>query len=246
MPNVFLSIIIPAYNEASTISTSLSTVVSYLQKKSWFWEIIVVDDGSVDETVQKVSEMALLNDNIKMCISSSNQGKGDAVKKGMLFAKGEWRFLCDADLSMPISNIEHFFSNQDHIPYYDLTLGSRELPASKRYNEPWQRHMFGRLFNLFVKLFMFKGIEDTQCGFKMFSAASSKAIFPLLSLKGFAFDVEAIFIANKLGFSVGEVGIEWHHRRGSKVSFISGAKAFFDVLTLRVRYLFRKDKSDFK
>ena len=144
MPNVFLSIIIPAYNEASTISTSLSTVVSYLQKKSWFWEIIVVDDGSVDETVQKVSEMALLNDNIKMCISSSNQGKGDAVKKGMLFAKGEWRFLCDADLSMPISNIEHFFSNQDHIPYYDLTLGSRELPASKRYNEPWQRHMFGR------------------------------------------------------------------------------------------------------
>ena len=152
-----ISVVIPTFNRISLVARAIDSV---LKQSLNPYEIIVVDDGSVDETVQKVSEIALLNDNIKMCISSSNQGKGDAVKKGMLFAKGEWRFLCDADLSMPISNIEHFFSNQDHIPYYDLTLGSRELPASKRYNEPWQRHMFGRLFNIFVKLFMFRYMKS--------------------------------------------------------------------------------------
>ena len=142
---MFLSIIIPAYNESNRINKTVNELIDYFDNKKYKWEIIVVDDGSIDETRNEVSKIVKSDNRVKLIFSKKNFGKGDAVGKGMLEANGEWRFLCDADLSMPIGNIERFISYTNK---YDLIIGSREVIGSNRYDEPFYRHLYGKLFNL--------------------------------------------------------------------------------------------------
>jgi dolichyl-phosphate beta-glucosyltransferase len=144
-------------------------------------------------------------------------------------AFGEWRFLCDADLSMPIDNLARFFAGVDGHPEYDVAIASREAPGARRFNEPKSRHVKGRLFNYAVKILALRGIEDTQCGFKLFSAESATRLFTHQSLDGWAFDVELLVMAKKAGFGVGEVPIDWYYGEGSKMTLAKGIVAVLDV-----------------
>ena len=242
---MFLSIIIPAYNESNRINKTLNELIGYFDKKKYKWEIIVVDDGSIDETRNEVSKIVKSDNRVKLIISKKNFGKGDAVGKGMLEANGEWRFLCDADLSMPIGNIERFISYTNK---YDLIIGSREVIGSNRYDEPFYRHLYGKLFNIFVKILIFSEIQDTQCGFKLFRGKAAENIFSKQLIRGFAFDVESIFIAKGLNYSICETGIEWHHSQGSKVTLSKGIRALIEVINIKINDLrgkYNLNKNDY-
>jgi len=188
----------------------------------------VVNDGSSDSTASIVVKLSESDGRIKL-IDLPHGGKGSAVRRGMDEARGEWRFLCDADLSMPIDNLARFFVGVDGHPEYDVAIASREALGSRRFNEPKSRHVKGRLFNYAVKILALRGIEDTQCGFKLFSAESATKLFPHQSLDGWAFDVELLVMAKKAGFGVGEVPIDWYYGEGSKMTLAKGIVAVLDV-----------------
>jgi hypothetical protein len=149
----------------------------------------------------------------------------------MLEARGAWRFLADADLSMPISELKRFLDAAAEGA--DLVVGSREANGARRLREPRSRHVIGRVFNWAVKVLVLRGIEDTQCGFKLFSARAAQMLFPLQQLEGFGFDVEILFLARRAGLVIREIPITWVYGRESKVSVTSGARAFLDLLTVR-------------
>ena len=188
----------------------------------------MVNDGSSDSTVSIVVKLSESDGRIKL-IDLPHGGKGAAVRRGMDEARGEGRFLCDADLSMPIDNLVRFFAGVDGHPEYDVAIASREAPGARRFNEPKSRHVKGRLFNYAVKILALRGIEDTQCGFKLFSAESATRLFPHQSLDGWAFDVELLVMAKKAGFGVGEVPIDWYYGEGSKMTLAKGIVAVLDV-----------------
>lgn len=242
---------IPAYNEEVRIASTVEALISYLSvwsgestasSGSRSWDLIVVSDGSTDSTASIVSEIGASNDHVRL-IDAPHGGKGAAVRRGMDEATGEWRFLCDADLSMPADNLGRFFNgagDSEGHPGFDVSIGSREAPGAKRFNEPRSRHIKGRLFNYAVKVLALRGIEDTQCGFKMFSAESATKLFPHQSLDGWAFDVELLVMAKNAGFSVGEVPIDWYYGEGSKMTFTKGILAVLDVAKVGMNNLLRK------
>lgn len=209
-----MSIIIPAYNEAENIVSSLEKLVSHLSDQPYMAEILVVDDGSQDLTGEVVKEYSAHHPLVSL-IKNPHYGKGYAVKVGMLAARGEYRFQCDADLSMPVQELSRFLPPVSN--HFDLAIGSREAAGAKRYNEPFYRHFMGRVFNLVVHLVGLRGFKDTQCGFKCFRGDVARTLFSLQTLHGFAFDVEILYLARKKGLTVVEVPISWHHRPESKV-----------------------------
>ena len=231
---MYLSVVIPAFNEEVRIASTVKSIVDYLSEwlpdsnSSRNWEILVVNDGSSDSTASIVVKLSESDGRIKL-IDLPHGGKGSAVRRGMDEARGEWRFLCDADLSMPIDNLARFFVGVDGHPEYDVAIASREASGSRRFNEPTSRHVKGRLFNYAVKILALRGIEDTQCGFKLFSAESATKLFPHQSLDGWAFDVELLVMAKKAGFGVGEVPIDWYYGEGSKMTLVKGIVAVLDV-----------------
>jgi dolichyl-phosphate beta-glucosyltransferase len=212
---VFLSIVIPAYNEESRLPASLQQVIDFATSQTYPVEVIVVNNNSQDRTRQIADGFADRYDFVRV-MDQPIQGKGAAVKVGMLMARGEYRLIADADLSMPVSEIPKFLP--PNLSGYDIAIGSRELPDSVRINEPAYRHLMGRVFSAYVKAIAIPGIEDTQCGFKCFHQFAAVSIFPLQTITGFAFDVELLMIARRGGFKVVEVPIEWHHYPNSKVS----------------------------
>ncbi len=236
MDDTFLTIVVPAFNEEARIGASLDRLRDYLGTIDRSWEIVVVDDGSVDATAEIVSEKVSADSRIRL-IRSEHGGKGAAVKTGMIAATGRWRFLSDADLSMPPENLSRFFGEGFGDPRFDVSIGSREAAGSRRIEEPWSRHILGRIFNWTVKLIAVRGIEDTQCGFKLYSASAAETVFPLQRVNGFAFDVENLFIARQAGFSIGEVPIDWQYHRGGKVTLASSFVAYFDIFRVRLNQL---------
>jgi glycosyltransferase involved in cell wall biosynthesis len=231
-----LSIVIPAFNEESRIGSSLDRLRDFLNTFDQSWEIVAVDDGSSDSTAQIVQDHAGVEPRIRL-VRAEHGGKGAAVRRGMLEAKGEWRFLSDADLSMPPDDLPRFFSGDGGAPKFDVSIGSREAFGARRIGEPWSRHFLGRIFNWTVKMVALRGIEDTQCGFKLYSAAAAEAIFPLQRLDGFSFDIENLLIARKAGFSIGEVPIDWQYHRGGKVTLMSSVRAYWDIFQIRLNHL---------
>ena len=234
-PNIipFCSIVIPCYNESTQIFSTLSTIKEYMDSKKYTWEIIVVDDGSEDNTRKIVSSFSLTEPRVKI-ITIPHSGKGWAVKTGMTKSNGNLRFMCDADLSMPINEIDKFF---EHISEgYDIVVGSREVPGSKRFNEPKIRHVMGRIFNLFAKKVSLTNFDDTQCGFKCFRATAAKHIFTRQTNKGFAFDIEVLKLAKKANFRIIEIPIIWYHKRPSKVKIhIDSIKMIKDTFIIAIR-----------
>jgi len=227
------SVVVPAYNEAAGIADTVQRLTRYLAGTAFSWEIVIVDDGSADATVATVEALAAADSRIRL-VRGGRHGKGAAVRRGMLEASGAWRFMADADLSMPPGNIARFVAElKGAEPAPHVLIGSREAPGSERVGEPWRRHVVGRAFNLLVQAVVLPGIQDTQCGFKLFSAEAATALFPRTTIAGFAFDVEVLTLARLAGYGVREVGIEWHCRPDSRVSGWRGAAAFADILRVR-------------
>ena len=233
MTQPFLSVVIPAYNEESRIEATLEQVHAYLTLQPYPWEIVVADDGSIDGTAKLVAAFAGERPRIRL-LSLEHRGKGWAVRQGMLAANGVYRFLCDADLSMPVEQIGRFLAPE--VEEVDILAGSRELPLSRRIGEPARRHLMGRVFNLMIRWLVLPGIGDTQCGFKRFRAETTVALFERQTLWGFAFDVEILYLARRAGLVVREVAIDWRYREGSKVRPFRDAVAMArDVVKIRWR-----------
>ena len=209
-----LSVIIPAFNEARRIVPTLEDVAAHLGTRDYGWEVLVVDDGSADETAETVSGWARESPNIRL-ISIAHFGKGWAVKTGMLESKGDYRFMCDADLSMPIEWLDRFVEMMDEGA--DVVIGVREGEGARRFDEPFHRHLMGRAFNLATRLVGGLPFRDTQCGFKCFSARAADDLFGLQRSKGMGFDVEILQLAMARGFGVSELPIDWYHKPSSRV-----------------------------
>ena len=210
----FLSIIIPTYNETERIKQSLDAACEYLNDKHYEYEIIVVDDGSTDDTVKIAREFG---GNVTVLPQAKNLGKGAAVRRGMLAAKGDIRIFTDADFSTPIYEIEKLIEKLE--AGADICIGSRALdPSMIKEHQPFYREFMGKTFNKFVQLMFFKGISDTQCGFKGFTKEAAEKIFPQAKINGFSFDVELLYLASKEGLKVEQVSVEWYNDARSKVN----------------------------
>jgi len=233
MNPIFLSIVVPAFNEEACIGATIDRLAHHLDTTAWTWEIVVSNDGSSDATAQIVSDRSAVDPRVRL-VDAAHMGKGAAVRRGMIEARGQWRFLCDADLSMAPAEIDRFFRGPGGMPAFDVSAGSREAHGARRLEEPWTRHLTGRAFTWAVKLLLMRGIEDTQCGFKLFSADAAEVLFPHQRLKGWGFDAEVLFLARRAGFTVGEIPITWQHFTGSKVSLLGGANGFLDILRVRL------------
>lgn len=234
MSQLFLSVVIPTFNEEARIADSLSRVIEYLQGQDYSWEVVVADDGSTDRTVGLVGQAIVDHPNVRI-LQLQHRGKGWAVKNGMLAAEGEFRLLCDADLSVPIQQIERLLPPTG--PMADIVLGSREADGAVRIGEPTGRHIMGRIFNRLVSSLAVPGLADTQCGFKIFRAEAVWDLFPRLTLDGFAFDVELIHLAGKRGLTYSEVGVDWYYRPQSKVRPLRDALAMtLDLFKIRWRH----------
>jgi dolichyl-phosphate beta-glucosyltransferase len=209
-----LSIIIPAYNEEQRLPATLQTIHAFLKKQSYAAEVLVVENGSSDRTLNLAQEATKTMKEVK-ALHSEARGKGIAVKLGMQAAKGDYRFICDVDLSMPIEEVNQFIPPllQDSA----VAIASREAPGAVRYGEPFYRHFIGRVFNLMVRLFALPGLHDTQCGFKCFRSDVAEKVFPRMTIIGWTFDVEALVIARRLGYQIEEVPIPWYYNPNSKV-----------------------------
>lgn len=234
MPQPFLSVVIPAFNEEPRISGTLSQVIEYLAGQDYGWEVVVADDGSRDHTAQLVGRVIVEHPNVRI-LRLPHRGKGWAVKHGMLAAQGEYRLLCDADLSVPIEQVERLLPPLG--PGSDIVLGSREAPGAARIGEPARRHLMGRVFNRLVSRLAVPGLSDTQCGFKCFRGEVVQDLFRRLTIDGFAFDVELLFLARKLGLTFEEVGVDWYYRPESKVRPLRDSLAMtLDLLKIRWRH----------
>ena len=235
MSSCYLSVVIPAYNEERRLPETLAAVSDYLSRLPDLWEIVVADDGSEDGTAAIVQDFARQEARLRL-ITLPHRGKGSAVKHGMLAAVGEYRFLCDADLSMPIEFLGRLLPPS--APATDIVIGSREAPGARRLGEPRRRRLMGRVFNAMTRLLTVPGIADTQCGFKVFREDTAQALFTQQTLDGFAFDAEILFLARRYGFTIAETGIEWHYRAESKVRpFRDSWRTLRDLLIIRWRWL---------
>ncbi len=231
MSTPFLSLIIPAHNEAERLPASLEAVNRYISSLPFETEVIVVENNSSDATAEIVLEWTKSMPQLRL-ISLAQPGKGNAIRTGMLAAQGAYRFMADADFSMRVKEIGKFLPNGS--PLAPVGIASREAPGSKRVGEPFYRHLIGRVYNLLVRLLVLPGLQDTQCGFKCFSAEAAEAIFPLQRLEGWSFDVEVLTIARQLGFEVTEIPITWHYQPGSRMRLLQDSlRMAKDLLTIR-------------
>ena len=228
----FLSIIVPAYNEENRLPDSLLQIIQFVRQQDYSIEVIVVDDGSTDRTADLVTEFQKQAEFITL-IPVEHGGKGHAVKSGMTQAHGEYLFLCDSDLSMPIEEVTKFLPPA--LDGYDVAIASREIEGAHRYNEPGYRHLMGRVFNLIVRLLAVHGIHDTQAGFKCFRRDAAHELFPLQTISGWGFDVEILFLAQKRGMKIVEVPINWYYADRSQVRPIQDTYNMFrEVLKVRL------------
>lgn len=229
---LFLSIIIPAHNEEHRLPGSLVKIDAYLKQQSYTYEVIVVENGSSDDTVGVVQRYAKDHPYVKVMVVDT-RGKGLAVKAGMLAAVGEYRFICDADLSMPIEEISKFLPPLLGDPF-DLAIGSREAPGAVRYDEPRYRHFMGRVLNTIIKIFALPDFEDTQCGFKMFHAPAADDLFQVQTLSGIGFDIELLFVATKRGYTVLEIPVDWYFSPESRMRLVQDSlAALFEIFEIR-------------
>lgn len=232
-----LSIVIPAYNEGERIRASLDRLLAHSQAMGLSHEILVVDDGSLDATAQAVT--ALNHPAVRLLSLGRNRGKGAAVARGMLEARGDFRVYLDADLSTPVHELEallgHLRSGAD------VAVGSRALdPSRVRRHQPAWREAAGKLFGLAVRLLGLSTLRDTQCGFKGFSARAVERLFPLLTVEGFCFDVELLLLARREGLSIVEFPVEWSDSERSSLRLLRHGPGILRDL-LRLAWLHRKN-----
>jgi glycosyltransferase involved in cell wall biosynthesis len=227
------SIIIPAYNEGARLGATLDHVLSYVAKEGWDAEIIVVNDGSRDQTPDLVRERTRQHPNLRLLENPGNRGKGYSVRNGMLDANGEVLLFSDADLSSPVEEAVKLFAAIESGA--DIAIGSRWLQSELQgHRQSLLRQIYGRIFNLLLRIFLGLGFKDTQCGFKAFTRSAVRDIFPLQRIERWGFDPELLFLARKSGLNVKEVAVVWSHAEGTRISPLrDGMRMFLEVLQIR-------------
>ena len=217
--SIFLSIIIPAHNEGNRLPDTLEQVFRFLDGQSFESEVLVVENGSTDKTFEVARQFAEQHANCR--VIQSEKGKGAAVRRGMLEARGAYRFMCDADLSMPVKEIEKFIPPQ--LEDFDIAIASREAKGAVRYNEPSYRHLGGRGINYIIQLLILPGLNDTQCGFKCLRAEAAEELFKRQTLNGWSFDIELLYLARWRRYRLREIPIDWYYHPDTKVSAVRDA-----------------------
>jgi len=231
---MYLSIVIPTYNEEKRIGATLSKIYDFLKTKNYDYEIIVVDDGSTDRTVLETQQSILFKENNLGVIKNwINMGKGFSVKRGILASKGDYVLFSDADLSTPIEELDKLFGYINN--EFDVVIGSRSVKDSDvKIHQPWHRERMGKTFNFFVKLFLLKEFNDTQCGFKLFKGNIARKIAQLLKIDGFCLDVEMLYLARQKAYKIKEIGVVWKNSPQTKVNTIgSSINMFLDLLKIK-------------
>lgn len=250
MTEPYLSLVIPAFNEAERLPETLTLVTRFLSTRPYSWEVLVVDDGSLDDTARSVERFAkertdaLPSGSMVRLLRNPHRGKGYTVRTGALAARGQIVFLCDADLSMPIDELPKFLIKHDL--GYDVVIGSREADGAQRFGEPAYRHVMGRVYNYVVRALTSLPFRDTQCGFKSFQRPVARDLFERLALYGAdapeitgpmvtGYDVELLYLARKLGYRTVEVPVHWYYATGSKVNPVKDTfRMLADILRIRM------------
>lgn len=226
-----LSIVIPAYNEQERLPATLQRWSEYLRAQPYSAEIIVVDDGSRDRTAE-VTRAAMAQIPFLTLREEPHRGKGGAVRAGMQVARGRRILFADADLSMPPEELPLLLAPLDR--GFDLAIASREGKGARRVGEPQLRHIMGRVFNFVVRLLAIPGLQDTQCGFKLFTAEAARELFRRQTIDDFGFDVEILYIARKLRYRVAEVPVAWYYQPSSRVNPLRDTiRMLLDILRVR-------------
>lgn len=241
------TLIIPAYNEAKIIRGTIESVVSFLSKKTFSWEVIVVDDGSSDTTPEIVKNFK--ESNVRLVRLTKNQGKGAAIRAGVKLAKGDSIVFSDADLSVPLKNIDVFIKELEKGS--EVVIGSRRVKGAKIVvHQPWLRENMGRVFTFLTNLVTGVGISDFTCGFKGFSKKAARKIWGSTLVDRWAYDSEVLFLAKKYGFKIGEIPVSWKNREDTRVVLGSAVlTSFTDLLKIRFNDIlgrYDKDKEHFK
>ncbi len=233
MAKPFLSVIIPAYNEAKRLPVTLIDVDKHLKSQEYSYEILVVNDGSKDATADVVRRFEPLISNLKLIDNAENHGKGWVVRQGMLMAKGNWRLFMDADNSTSVVEFNKM------LPYfksgYDVVIASRDAKGSRTLPpQPWYKRILGNIGNIIIQILLLPGFWDTQCGFKCLSGEAAEKVFPLAKIDRWGFDPEILALARTLGYKIKEIPILWVNDIRSHVS----AKAYLQVLieVVKVRW----------
>lgn len=238
----YLSVVIPSYNEQKNLGRGvLDQVLTYLKAQKYTWEVLLSDDGSTDGTTAELHKFAKKDGRIKV-VENIHAGKGPTVQSGMLKAEGEWVLFTDFDQSTPLFEVENLLKYKDT---HQIIIGSREITGAKRDQEPLHRHIMGKGFNVLVQTLAVPGIHDTQCGFKIFRSDACQEIFSQLVVYGRskerqdaftgAFDVEALFLANKKGYKIKEVPITWHHNETDRVNPVKDSlRMLIDIIKVRL------------
>ena len=230
-PAPYLSLIIPAYNEEQRLLNTLQKIEDFLKAQTYSSEVLVIENGSGDRTFEVAQNFAEQHQGVSVQ-RVAGRGKGLAVRQGMLAAAGEYRMMLDADLSMPVDQVDRFLPPQQKDA--DIVIASREARGAVRYNEPNYRHLGGRLINTLIRLMALPGLQDTQCGFKCFRAAVAEDLFSKQTIMGWAFDVEILYAARLRRYSIVELPIPWYYSPQSHLRPLHDSfHIFFDLLRIR-------------
>ncbi len=233
LKDIIYSIVIPAYNESARLEATLEKVLGYVRAQEWNAEVIVVNDGSRDNTAELVRRFAEKDSMLRLVENPGNRGKGYSVRNGMLNARGEVVVFSDADLSSPIEEMPKLLAAL--AAGADVAIGSRWLRAElQTRRQSLHRQVFGRVFNLLLRIILGLRFKDTQCGFKAFTRRAAQTIFPLQRIERWGFDPEILFLARKFGFRVEEVPVLWGHSGGTRIHpLVDGARMFWEMVRIR-------------
>ena len=233
LPSPQYSIVIPAYNERDRITSTLERILAYAGRHHWDAEVIVVNDGSRDETAEIVGKFAARNSMVRLLQNPGNRGKGYSVRNGMLHATGEILLFSDADLASPIEEAEKLFAAI--AGGADIAIGSRWINAGlQTQRQPIHRQLMGRTFNILMRLVLGLGYKDTQCGFKAFKRSTAQILFQFQKIERWGFDPELLYLARKFGLKVVEVPVAWAHQEGARINPVrDGLRMIGDLWTVR-------------
>jgi dolichyl-phosphate beta-glucosyltransferase len=227
------SLVIPAYNESARIAATIEKIRAFSARNGWDVEILIVNDGSTDSTAEIVRHYASANPCLHLIENPGNRGKGYSVRNGVMHAQGQLILFSDADLSSPIEEAAALFAAIGDGA--DVAVGSRWLRAElQTQRQPLYRQLYGRIFNLLLRLILGLHYKDTQCGFKAFTRRAAQGIFPLQKIERWGFDPELLYLARKFGFRVREVPVRWAHREGTRLNPLrDGIRMFWEMLRVR-------------
>ncbi|HTZ96421.1 MAG TPA: dolichyl-phosphate beta-glucosyltransferase [Terriglobales bacterium] len=233
MPPPTYSIVLPAYNESARIRTTLEKISAHAAERGWNAEIIVVNDGSSDDTAAVVQALKAQRPSVRLLENPGNRGKGFSVRNGMLHASGEILLFSDADLSSPIEEADKLFAALANGA--DVAIGSRWLDVKlQTKRQPFYRQIFGRIYNLALRLILGLSFKDTQCGFKAFNRRAAELLFPMQQIERWGFDPELLYLARRFHLRIDEIPVKWAHREGTRINPLrDGLHMLLEIFRIR-------------